>query len=148
MYCVYPTWCRPSGTTSLLHISVAQPQTPATMRAGRLSRHAPQPLKQTYVRRYSLTIMREIILHKIKSCIKIYYTWLYINQNNCIQPIYNKLNWVVNYRLYINCIQCNFLKYNRVFCIKCKYNKIPHIYNLVNSSTIHYLSLQGGYYYF
>nr|DAP14224.1 MAG TPA: hypothetical protein [Caudoviricetes sp.] len=33
-------------------MSVARPQNPATMRAGRLSRHAPQPLKQTYVRCY------------------------------------------------------------------------------------------------
>nr|DAP30661.1 MAG TPA: hypothetical protein [Caudoviricetes sp.] len=42
------------------------------MRAGRLSRQAPQPLKQTYVRCYGLIIVREIILYKIKSCVKIY----------------------------------------------------------------------------
>nr|DAW38597.1 MAG TPA: hypothetical protein [Caudoviricetes sp.] len=63
--CVYPTWCCPSGTTSLCPISVARPKNPATMRAGRLSRHAPQPLKQTYVRCYGLTIVREIILYAI-----------------------------------------------------------------------------------
>jgi len=72
IWCVHPTWCRPLGTTSLFPISVAPPQNPATMRAGRLSRQAPQPLKQTYVRCYGLTIVREIILHEINSCVIIY----------------------------------------------------------------------------
>nr|DAN47404.1 MAG TPA: hypothetical protein [Caudoviricetes sp.] len=54
------------------------------MRVGRLSRQAPQPLKQTYVRCYGLTIVREIILHSQLSFTNKLYTIQFTEINSCV----------------------------------------------------------------
>lgn len=85
------------GTTSLCLISVAQRQNPATMRAGRLSRQAPQPPKQTYVRCYGLTIVREIILYSKLSFTNKLYTIQFTKIKLCFLLNVN----IIKYHIYI-----------------------------------------------